>query len=159
MRYVASALLVLSTGLWIGGIVALAMFAMTVFKALDPDRATAGVATSAMFVLFSKYQLVLAAVSLFAAFLAYLQDRRRVYTAIFALLALAAVGAVAYSLHYIPRMEEIRKAGEATGDAFKAMHRQVSTLFQVILALVLGGVLLIPKVTRPPTRVTAPSNG
>src|SRR5215218_4323438 len=98
MRYLASVLLVISSGLWLGGLIALAMFAPAVFKALDPDRTTAGVATSAMFVVFARYQLVLAAAALLAAFLAYVVERRGVFMVLFALFALGAVGAAVNGL-------------------------------------------------------------
>jgi hypothetical protein len=158
MRYIAATLLVISSGLWLGGLVALAMFAPAMFKALDPDRATAGVATSAMFVLFARYQLILAAAALLAAFLAYVVERRAILMVLFALLALGAIGASINSFLYVPRMEELRRAGEATGDAFKTMHVQVRWLYTAIMLSVLGGMLLIPASFARDASVTAPSN-
>lgn len=153
----AAALLIVSSGLWLGGLVALAMFAPAVFKALDPDRATAGVATSAMFVVFAKYQLILAAAALLAAFLAYVVERRGVAMVLFALLALGAVGAAVNALLFVPKMEELRRAGESTGDAFKTMHVQVRWLYTGIMLAVLGGMLLIPAAFGRKKEVTAPS--
>lgn len=162
MRYIATALLILSSGLWLGGLIALAMFAPAVFKAFDPDRATAGVATSAMFVVFAKYQLVLAAAAVLAAFLAYLTERRGLLMVVFALFALGTLGAAGNSLFFVPKMEELRRAGESAGDAFKSMHVQVRWLYTGIMFAVLGGMLLIPAALRPrrdAASVTAPANG
>jgi hypothetical protein len=144
MRYIAVMLLVLSSGLWLGGLIALAMFAPAVFKALDPDRTTAGLATSAMFVMFARYQLFLATAALLAAFLAYVVERRGIIMILFALFALGAIGAVMNAMLFVPKMEELRRAGEATGDAFKTMHVQVRWLYTGIMVAVLCGMLMIP---------------
>src|SRR4051794_1993053 len=158
MRTIAAAPLIVASGLWLGGLVALALFAPAVFKALDPDRATAGVATSAMFVLFARYQLVLAAAALLAAFLAYVVERRGVIMVLFALLALGAIGASINSFLFVPKMEELRRAGESTGDAFKTMHVQVRWLYTGIMLAVLGGMLLIPAAFGWKKTPTAPTN-
>jgi uncharacterized membrane-anchored protein len=123
MRYVVSTVALLAAGLWLGGLAALFLFAPAVFKAFGPEeRAIAGKATSAMFVVFAKYQLVLAAAGLLAAFLGYFQRRSGIFVALFVLFATGTVGAVANAMMIVPRMEELRVAGNSQGPEFRKLH-------------------------------------
>src|SRR4051812_23468425 len=104
MRHISNILLSIASALWLGGLVSLFIGAQAVFKAA-PDRTVAGQSTSAMFVAFAQYQLVVAATALIGAFLGYVVTRRNIFVVIFALLGLAAVGAAVTRMHFIPRME------------------------------------------------------
>src|SRR5260221_1187168 len=112
MRYVTSALLVLATSLWLGGLITLALLVMAVFISSGLDRETAGRATSSMFVWFGKGQLVVAAVALIATFLAYLQRRGGVVVTLFVLQTIATLGAVAFNMYIVPKLESLRIAGQ-----------------------------------------------
>src|SRR4051812_25487164 len=122
MRYFASALVVLSTALWFGGLVALFVLALAVFKHSGLDRETAGRATSAMFVVFGRAQLAVGAVALIAAFLAYLPGKGRASVALFVILALGVVGAVVFNMVIVPKMEAMRMAGESQSQTFRTWH-------------------------------------
>jgi hypothetical protein len=149
MRYLASTLAVLATALWLGGLVALFLFAPAVFKAFGPeDRAIAGKATSTMFVLFARYQLALAGVALVAAFLGYLQRRSGLVVALFVCLAIATVGAVANNVLVIPPMEALRLGGESQSPEFRRLHG-ISMMVSVgITAAVFAATLLLPAACR-----------
>ena len=149
MRSLAATLAVLAAALWLGGLAALFLFAPAVFKAFGPeDRATAGKATSAMFVVFARYQLALAGVGLVAAFLGYLGRRSRLLIALFACFGLATVGAVANATLLIPRMEALRLAGESTTAEFRKLHGMSMGVSLGITTAVLAATLLLPAVCR-----------
>ena len=142
MRYLASILLTLSSALWLGLLVALFLFAPTIFQAFAPDRTLAGKATSAMFVKFSQVQLFLAAAALIGAFLGYLQSKRTIYVTLFALFALATVGAVANKLFLIPQMEDLRVTAQTTTPQWGKLHGFSMMLSTAIGLLVLAATIL-----------------
>ena len=143
MRYVASTLALLATALWLGGLVALFLFAPAVFREFGDDRATAGRATSTMFVLFARYQLALAGVALVAAFLGYLQRRTKLLIALFVCLAIATVGAVANNILIIPPMESLRLGGESQTPQFRKLHGlSMAVSLGITLAVFVAAVLL-----------------
>ena len=149
MRPLAATLAVLAAGLWLGGLAALFVFAPTVFKAFGPeDRATAGRATSAMFVAFGRYQLAIAGVALIAAFLGYLRRRSNLLVALFVFFAVATVGAVANNALIIPRMEALRVAGESTSPEFRKLHGVSMAVSLAITAAVFVGAVLLPAACR-----------
>jgi len=142
MRYLASILLTLSSALWLGLLVALFLFAPTIFQALAPDRTLAGRATSAMFVKFSQIQLLLAATALIGAFLAYVHSKRALHVALFTFFALATIGAVTNKLLLIPRMEELRVTGQTTSPQWGKLHGLSMMLSTAIGLLVLAAAVL-----------------
>jgi hypothetical protein len=148
MRYLAAALAVISTSLWLGGLVTLAVLVMAVFLASGLDRESAGRATSAMFVWFGRGQLAVAALALIGVFLGYVQRRGGVAVALFVLLGLAAVGAAAFSAYFVPRLEGLRLAGQSTSPDFKAMHKQSEHLMTGLTAVVFAAALLLPAFCR-----------
>lgn len=155
MRYLASTLAVLATALWLGGLVALAVFAMAIFTRSGLDRETAGRATSVMFVWFGRLQLAFAAVALIAAFLGYLQKRGRPAVILFVLLALATVAAVGFNTYFVPRLEELRLAGEGQSPTFHALHKQSERLMSAAGFILLAAALALPAFCRastPPQR-------
>jgi hypothetical protein len=146
MRSLASILLTSASALWLGGLAALFVFAQAVFKAV-PDRTVAGQSTSAMFVVFSQYQLLIAAAALIGAFLGYVATRRTIFVVIFALLGLAAVGAALNRMTLLPRMESLRTTGQ-TGAPFKKLHGYSMMLYTAMTALLLIVVALSPFAAR-----------
>jgi hypothetical protein len=148
MRYAASILLTLASALWLGVLVALFLFAPAIFQAFGPDRTIAGKATSAMFVRFSQIQLLLAAAALIGAFLAYLHARRPINVALFTLLAIACVGAAAYKMFFIPRMEELRIAAQTATPEWRKLHGMSMMLSTAIGLLVLAATCLSAFVQR-----------
>jgi hypothetical protein len=142
MRHAASILLTLSCALWLGLLVSLFLFAPAIFEAFGPDRTLAGKATSAMFVRFSQFQLLLAAAALIGAFLAYLEGRRPINIALFTLLAIACVGAAAYKMYFIPRMEELRTAALTTTPEWRKLHGLSMMVSTAIGLLVLAATLV-----------------
>ncbi|HEY7120808.1 MAG TPA: DUF4149 domain-containing protein [Tepidisphaeraceae bacterium] len=148
MRYLASALTVLATALWLGGLVTLVICATAIFKVSGLDRETAGRATSAMFVWFGRVQLGFAAFALIAAFLGYLQARGSGSVALFVLFALGAVGAVLFNMWLVPRLEEMRIAGQSQTPAFDALHKRSEQLMTLVTVLLLIASVVVPRFCR-----------
>lgn len=144
MRHLAAALTSIAVSLWFGGLVTLALTVMAVFIASGLDRASAGQATSAMFVWFGKGQLVVAALALVGAFLGYLQGRRPTAMILFALLAVATVGAVVFMTVLVPRLEELRHAGQVDSADFKTMHKQSERLMAGVTLVLFAATVLLP---------------
>jgi uncharacterized membrane-anchored protein len=148
MRYLTSALVTLTTALWFGGLVTLALLVMAVFIGSGLDRETAGRATSAMFVWFGKAQLVVAAVALIATFLAYLQRRGGIVVTLFVLQIVATLGAVAFNMYVVPKLEGLRIAGQSQSADFKSLHKQSESLMSVVILILFAAALLLPKFCR-----------
>jgi hypothetical protein len=144
MRYFAAALTSVAVALWFGGLVMLAVAVMAIFMSSGLDRPIAGKATAAIFIWFGKGQLVVAALALIGAFLGYLQGRRRVPMALFALLALAAVGAVAFNMSFVNRLEELRLAGESASTQFQTLHKQSERLMTGMTLVLLVATAMLP---------------
>jgi hypothetical protein len=148
MRYFTSTLAVLTISLWLGGVVTLALLVMAVFMASGLDRETAGRATSAMFIWFARAQLVVGALALIAVFLGYLQRRSPLAVILFALLGIAAVGAVIFSIHFVPRIDALRLGGQADSAEFKMLHKQSEHLMTALMAVVFAAAILLPAFCR-----------
>ena len=148
MRYLTSTLIIVTTSLWFGGLVTLALLVMAVFFASGLERETAGRAASAMFVWFGKAQLIVAAVALIATFLGYLQRRGGIIVTLFVLQIAAAIGAVIFNMYFVPRLESMRSAGQSQSAAFQAMHKQSESLMSVAMLILLVATILIPAVCR-----------
>jgi hypothetical protein len=148
MRYLTSALVTLTTALWFGGLVTLALLVMAVFISSGLDRETAGRATSSMFVWFGKAQLVVAAVALIATFLAYLQRRGGVVVLLFVLQIVATLAAVAFNMFVVPKLEGLRIAGQSQSADFQTLHKQSERLMTGVIAILFVATLVVPAVCR-----------
>ena len=148
MRYFTSTLIVLTTSLWFGGLVTLALLVMAVFISSGLDRETAGRATSSMFVWFGKAQLLVAAIALIATFLAYLQRRGGPVVLLFILQAVATVGAVVFNMYIVPKLEGMRLAGQSKSVDFQSLHKQSERLMSVVILIMFVATLVLPAVWR-----------
>jgi glucan phosphoethanolaminetransferase (alkaline phosphatase superfamily) len=148
MRYLTSSLIIVTTALWFGGLVTLALLVTAVFKTPGLDRETAGRAASSMFVYFGKAQLIVAAVALIATFFGYLQRRGGIIVTLFVLQIVAAIAAVAFNMYFVPRLDNLRSAGQSQSADFQAMHKQSVNLMSGAMFILLAGTILIPAVCR-----------
>ena len=153
MRYLTAALTVLTVSFWLGGCVTLAVLAVAVFKASGLDREAAGHATAAMFRWFGIGQLGVGALALLAAFFGYIFRPRTgrgaaVIVAIFALLALASLAAVAFNMYFVPRIEALRKSGQSQSASFQLLHKQSEHLMTGLTLVLLLATLLLPPFCR-----------
>ena len=160
MRHLASALIVLATSLWLGGLVGLFICALSVFKISGLDHEAAGKATSAMFVAFGRCQLAVAALALIGAFLAYVNRRGTLNIVLFLLFAVGTLGAVCLNMLIIPRLEELRLAGKMKSPEFANWHHHSAHLLMGTTLILLIAAMMIPAVCRQiaqPPKTTSPS--
>jgi len=143
MRYFTAAFAVLATSIWLGGLITLALLVMAIFMGSGLDRETAGRATSTMFIWFGRGQLIICALALISVFLGYLQHRSTLTVVLFAILALGAIGAVLFSIYFVPKIDALRLAAQSDTIEFKTLHKQSEHLMQVVMiALVIAAALL-----------------
>jgi hypothetical protein len=148
MRYLTATVAVLMTSVWLGGLITLAAMVMAVFMASGLERETAGRATSAMFIWFGRGQLIVGALALIAVFVGYLQNRGGISIVLFAMLGLGAIGAVAFSMYFVPRIEALRLAGQAESVEFRTLHKQSEQLMKGLTAAILVAALMLPAFCR-----------
>jgi hypothetical protein len=166
MRYFTCAFAVLTTSVWLGGCVALAVLAVAVFRGSGLDRETAGKATAAMFLWFGRGQLLVGALALIAVFLGYLQRPKAgrgggAIAALFVLLAAASIAAAAFNMYLVPRIEQLRLTGQAQSAAFHVLHKQSERLMTGLTAALLIAAALLPAFCRavlPPRAPAAPAD-
>lgn len=148
MRYLTAAFAIITTSLWLGGLVTLAILVMAVFFRSGLDRPTAGRAASAMFVWFGNGQLVVAALALIAVFLGYLQRRGPIAITLFILLAVGAVGAVIFNMYFIKHIEALRQAGQTETPEFNDLHKMSEHFTTGLTAVIFIAALLLPAFCR-----------
>jgi hypothetical protein len=145
MARILATLVFVTTALWLGGMIFLFISVQTLFSRFP--RSTTSVAVQAapeLFGVFEKYQLVLAAVALTAAFAWYVAARARWIIAIFVLLAIAAVGAVVSYTLITPRIEQLRLAGQSGSPRFARLHARSMQCYVTQAALLMGATLALP---------------
>ncbi len=146
MRYLSRLILLLCWALWFGGLIALMLGVMSIFKEFGGDRLTAGRATAAFFRAWGFYELVVAAGVLVGAAAVRLLMPSKLATFLFLLLALSAVLAVVTTGFLMPRLEELRIAGEQSTAEFRSLHGRANAMFMGRTVLLFVGGLMLPAV-------------
>lgn len=148
MQRLLAAVVTVAWALWFGGVVMLLLAVSSIFQTFDTGptvealapfgvssdpavvaqhsplrRVLAGAAASGVFHRFERYQLIVAAIALLAAFGWRLASPSRLKTALFALLALATLAAVATTAAITPRVEAIRVEALGRGQDVKQSPR------------------------------------
>ena len=149
MSRVASTLVWLSTSLWFGGMIFLFVSVQTLFRAFPrPASDVAPQAAPALFDVFERYQLALAAAALIGAFVWYLAVRSKRVIVIFAMLAIAAAGAAISTTLITPPMQQLRAAGQTASPRFRALHGRSMQCYLAQAGLLLVVTLLLPAAPR-----------
>lgn len=149
MSRVASTIVWLATALWFGGMIFLFVSVQTLFRAFPrPASDVAPQAAPALFNVFEKYQLALAAAALISTFVWYLAVRSKRIIVIFALLAFAAAGAAVSTTLITPPMQQLRAAGQTTSPRFRALHGRSMQCYVAEAGLLLVVSLLLPATPR-----------
>jgi hypothetical protein len=140
MRYVIASLAALAWGLWLGGLVAMFIFVMTLFRA---DRAIAIEAAPRMFAAFHSYELILGPIALAVTALWLAVEKHRGVIWLLLAFATAMVGSfITGSL--ITRMNAVRLSQGSNSPEFKRLHRQAEGIYQGQTMVLLGAGLLLP---------------
>ena len=141
MRYGLSLVTVIAWGLWFGGLAALFLFVSYLFVS---DRKTAAIAAPKMFAVFEIYQIAVGAVGLIAAAMWRLASPgRAAISAVFAMLALAAVGTIVTALAIHRPMDRLRIEGQTQSPQFERLHKMAERVYTAqAVALLIGGIIL-----------------
>ena len=162
MHRLLSTLVSLAWALWFGGMVMLFVAVMSLFTNPRLDRTTAGLAAADIFRRFESYQLALAAAALLATFAWWLLGARKLKTWLFALFALATLGAAGVTLIISPRMATLHAQEETETDQFRQLHKTAERIYTAQAAVLLVAGLLLPSAVRADgdaTRATASASG
>jgi di/tricarboxylate transporter len=144
MPRLISTLVSLVVALWLGGIVFLFIGVATLFRTFPrPASDVAPQAAPALFHVWERYQLVLAAVVLVAVFAWYVLTRARRLIVLFLMLALAAVGGVVSTTLITPRIDQMREAGQSGTPRFRALHARSMQCYVAQAALLMASVLML----------------
>jgi len=144
MRYWLSMIVTIAWGLWFGGQVTLFLTVTTLFKTFSTRRDIFGEAGNATFHAFEKYQLIVAAVALVGTVLWAASGRAAVKTALFTLLALAAIWATCGTIFITPRIDAMRVAHQTTTPEFSQLHGRSMMVYMCETTLLLIGGILLP---------------
>lgn len=145
MRYLASFVTALAWSLWFGGMIALLMFVMVLFKA---NRPIAIEAAPVMFVAFGRAQLLLGACALIGAFAWWVLSRRRAVMTLFILFAISASLAAASLALVVAPMERLRAEGRRDSPEFKQLHRISNVMYLGEAGLLLAAGAMLPGAMR-----------
>jgi hypothetical protein len=140
MRYLISTVVALAWALWLGGLLALFIFVKRLF---GYDHDLAAQAAPQLFLVFQKYQLILAA-ALLAGTVAWrvLRGGRAVVT-MFILFGLATAGASVLPMAIVSKMEVLRAEKRTDSAEFKRLHGEsMAVLSGETLMLLVGGCFL-----------------
>jgi hypothetical protein len=153
MRYFLSVLVSLAWALWFGGLIMIFLVVTQVSHTFATRRDLFGEAGSGIFMMFERYQLVVGAVALLSAFALRLMRASTIATALFCVLALAAVGGVLSPLSITPKIEAMRVAGTTDTPAFKKMHGMSMIVYSADAVVLLIAGMLLPRMMKEGNKV------
>jgi hypothetical protein len=143
MRRLTAMLILLTWGLWFGGVLMLFIAVLSVFAEFPNRPDLAGQAAAHVFRTFNRYQLALAAAALILTFIWYLLGPPRIKIGLFTLFALATCIACVITIYVAPEIERLRELQLTHSPEFNRMHgiSMVAYLGEAALLLVAGGLL------------------
>jgi hypothetical protein len=157
MQRLSTILVVLSWGLWVGGLAALFIFVLTLFHGTAPatedlpvtaqmaaKRDIAVQAAPQLFLAYQKYHLILAAIALVATVAWRIVSPSKLVLVNFILLAVAACCGVAVAIWIMGPMQTLREHGLSGSDQFKRLHGQSMMLFTAQAAMLLVSGIVLP---------------
>src|SRR5689334_21679380 len=126
MKRLCSLILLLAWGLWLGGLVALFIFAQTLFARSRPVALSAN---PILFGVFERWQLMLAFSAMGASAALAILVRSRAAIAVLILVGLATVFAITSPLVVTKKMQALYAAGQSSSPEFKKLHGQSMLLY------------------------------
>jgi len=159
-RRLAAIVVWLATGLWLGGMVYLFIAVQVLFREFPRHSSRVAIdAAPQLFEAFERYQLILAAVALLAAFAWYCAARSRTILIAFVLLALAAAGAVVSTTTISAKMQTLRREGLSSSPQFRALHARSMIFYLSQSALLLAAAITLPLAASEHQRASAVATG
>jgi len=137
MRYLLSLITLWAWGLWFGGTIASFVFGLNLFQTFHDSPAIAGQAASAMFIVFGKYELVLAGIALACSSLLLITYPSVRVLQLMAILILATGMAMFFALGMAPRLELLRVQGKSHSPEFIKLHGKSMILMTMQSAVLL----------------------
>jgi hypothetical protein len=148
-------LLGLVWGLWFGGVIALFVLAVALFKQLG--REVAPQSTQVLFPTFERYHLVLAAAALVMCVGWRVIGRSRAAGWCFAFLGVATCAAATSAIFFTPKILELTRAGKAGSPEFWKTHGMSNLVYMTeASALLIAGIIVLAAERRP-VRVDPPA--
>jgi hypothetical protein len=155
MRYLLLLLVAVAWALWFGATLATFVFGLNLFHT---HPAIAGEANSAMFLIFGKYEMILAAIALLASGVLMLAYPSKPAIVLFACFILVGGMAMTSGLGFTPRMEMLRAQGQSHSHEFRRLHEKsmIAMTAQAGMLLLSGAILLLAVPRDKPTPSTDP---
>lgn len=145
MRHFIANFLNICLALWLGGIVALAIFVMHLFWK-SPELGS--VAAPVLFHVFATYQLILAGLGLILTF-ALWRLVKQTQLRVLAILVLAAAALAIFSSGFlVPRIEQLQRDGLINTPAFQKFHSLSRTVYSTHALVLLAAIILLPIIIR-----------
>jgi hypothetical protein len=137
LRRIAAGLVCIAWALWFGGLGSLFLLVTRLFA---EDRDTALKAAPRMFLVFERYQLLLAAAALVGAVAWRVLAKSVRVTVLFWMLAVAALPAALGPILITAHMEQLRLRGESSSPEFKKLHGESMIVYcaETLILLVAG---------------------
>lgn len=146
MRRISTICLVLSWGLWFGGLIVLFLAVSALFKAFPDRHDIAGKGAAQIFRIFNIYQGILAAIVLVAALFSRPAGGSRASNALLLMLAVATATAFFVALWLTPQIERLRLEGFTHTPEFSRLHGLSMGLSFVESLFLLAAGLVLPAV-------------
>jgi hypothetical protein len=144
MRFFLHLVVLLAWGLWFGGTIGTFVFGLNLFHTFQARPELAGEAASAMFLIFGKYELVLAGIAVLASAILLVSYPSVRIILLLAGLILSTGMAMTFSLGLTPRMEMLRTQGKSHTPEFVQLHGKSMILMTMqSVALLLTAALLL----------------
>ncbi|MGA2582243.1 MAG: hypothetical protein ABSG31_03105 [Tepidisphaeraceae bacterium] len=156
LRNISGGLVCMAWGLWFGGLGALFLFATRLFAV---DRPIALSAAPILFLVFERYQIVLAAAALMGALVWRILAKSVRVTVVFWLLAAASVPTALGPIFVTRRMEELRLAGQSSSPEFMKLHGISMLVYSGETLILLAAGLMLPWAMRFPPSPGTPGEG
>jgi hypothetical protein len=147
-RRLLCTVVLLTWGLWLGGMVMLFAALPTIFRTPGFGREVQGAFAGRLFPVFERMQLVFAAVALLATAAWWIAGRARLKLALFALFALGTITAVFETTRITPRIEVMVADGRRGTPEFNRMHQLSTRVYMAGAVVLLIAGLVLPSAIR-----------
>jgi Domain of unknown function (DUF4149) len=153
MRFLLHLIVTVAWALWFGATIATFVFALNLFRT---HPGIADEANSAMFVVFGKYELILAAIAIAAAGMLLVNYPSKPVVVLIGWLVFTGAIGMFTALGFTPRMEILRTQNKQHTDEFRRLHgKSMIAMTAQSGMLLLSGAVLIVTITRRESAPTA----
>jgi len=151
LRVLCKPLLLIIWALWFGGVMGLFLSAEVLFR--QTDRAVFLASAPQLFLAFERYQLVLAATALLTVFTWRMIEPTSRLTTLFALFAIATIGAVVEITLITPRLETLRLEEATQTPQFMRLHGLSMCVYMAVeTTLLIAGIIQSLRLAGEPAR-------